>query len=436
MREAGLNEIHRLIREEEPPRPSTRLSSLGNEDSAAIAKAHSVAFEKLNRMVRGDLDWIVMKSLEKDRNRRYESATEFAADIENYLNDQPVLARPPSASYQLGKFARRNKAALITAALLFTVMLVGMVVSTWQAVLAAQSAAESKAVMEFFETRVLAAARPKEQVRGLGIDATIREAIDAAEPQIGEAFVDQPLIEASIRESLGKTYHYMGEHKIALAQHERTLALRKKVLGSEHPDTLESMRNLAVSYRFVGRYEEALALHESVLILRKKVLGPTHLSTLHSMAGLAVSYGDAGRHEEALALKNEVLDMKIKLIGAKHENTLESMHNLAYAYQKAGRHEEELVLYERTLDLRKEVLGSEHPSTLITMNSLAQSYWVAGRHEEAAKQWLDLIALEKREKSRELTSAIKGLVKLYQDSGKPDKAKEWQTKLDALNMAK
>jgi len=132
LRQAAFDEIRRLIKEEEPPRPSTRLST-----SAALAKvaaARRTEPGKLSAQVEGDLDWIVMKALEKDRTRRYETASSFAADVRRFLAEEPVEARPPSAWYRFRKFARRNKAALTTAALVAASLVAGLAASVWQAV--------------------------------------------------------------------------------------------------------------------------------------------------------------------------------------------------------------------------------------------------------------------------------------------------------------
>ena len=236
LRQAGIAEIHRLIREEEPSKPSTRLGSLSNEENTEIAGYHSIAPEKLNRLVSGDLDWIVMKALDKDRNRRYETATGFAADIENYLTDQPVTASPPSTSYRLRKFAKRNKASLTTAALLITTMLILIATSISQTFraeeqrkLAEQSAKDSKAVLRFFRNKVLLAPTSRSlMVGGLGINVTIREAVDVAEPQVEEAFKGQPLVEASIRSTLSVTYKQLGDQNAAKAQNQRALELRRQ----------------------------------------------------------------------------------------------------------------------------------------------------------------------------------------------------------------
>src|SRR5262249_17791813 len=132
LKEVEYPEILRIIKEEEPPRPSTRLSDSG-EALASISAQRHMEPAKLTKLMRGELDWIVMKSLEKDRNRRYETARDFAVDGQRYLNDEPVQACPPSAGYRLRKFARRNKGVLTATMLIAITLVIGMVVSAWQA---------------------------------------------------------------------------------------------------------------------------------------------------------------------------------------------------------------------------------------------------------------------------------------------------------------
>src|SRR5205807_4556046 len=127
-----LLEVLRLIREEEPPRPSTRLST--TEELPSIAANRGLEPRKLSGLIRGELDWIVMKALEKDRNRRYETVNGFAMDVQRYLADEPVLACPPSVTYRFRKFARRNKVALLTTAVVTAALILGTLVSTWQAI--------------------------------------------------------------------------------------------------------------------------------------------------------------------------------------------------------------------------------------------------------------------------------------------------------------
>ncbi len=301
--------------------------------------------------------------------------------------------------------------------------------------LAEKAAREARAVLGFFDTKVLAAARPKQQEGGLGIDATIRAAIDAAEPQIEETFPDQPLVEASIRSTMGTSYWYLGDAKAAIPQLERALELRKKelgvkdpltlksmtilansyqragrpqealdlreetlelereVLGAKHVDTLTSANNLSVSYREMGRSKEALALDEETLKLRKEVLGPEDPDTISSMGSLASSYERMGRGEESLALREEVLRLFRKVRGPEHPDTLTSMQNLANSYEAAGKLDEAIALKEKTLESRRKVQGSKHPDTLITMYSLGNSYSSAtDRWEEALALWEESLA--------------------------------------------
>ena len=178
---------------------------------------------------------------------------------------------------------------------------------------AEKSARESKAVLRFFSSNVLMVAKPKTVDGGLGNNVSVRKAIDAAEPQVRDAFANQPLIEASIRYTFGEAYGSLGEFNNALDQYELSFKLRENLLGPEHPDTLHSMNNLTTSYRDVGRPKEALELGEETLKLRKKLLGPEHPDTLDSMNNLAVYYNDAGRSDEAEILKKEEMELRNKL---------------------------------------------------------------------------------------------------------------------------
>jgi len=249
--------------------------------------------------------------------------------------------------------------------------------------LAEQAAREAKAVLGFFDTKVLAAARPKQQEGGLGIDATIRQAIDAAEPQIAKSFSDQPTVEATIRTTMGTSYWYLGDAKTAIPQLQRALALRLKKLGERAPETLQSMTILANSYQRIGRHGEALTMRVKTLALKQEVLGPQHIDTLTSASNLAVSFRGAQRFAEALALDEETLKLRKEALGSKHPDTISSMGSLASSYQFVGRHAEGLDLREKVLLLFKETLGPNHPDTLTAMQNVAHSYGIAGREEEA-----------------------------------------------------
>jgi serine/threonine protein kinase len=412
---ASFAEMQRLIREEEAPRPSTQLSALG-PSATELARKRGLDTRQLVQLLAGDLEWVVMKALEKDRARRYDTPGSFAEDIERYLRCEAILARPPSTAYKLKRFTQRNRAAVLTGLLVAAALLVGAASATWQAVVATQSKrdalaaaaaekeakeraqareAETKAVLEFVERRVFAATRPAGQEGGLGRDATIRQALVAALPFVENGFPDQPLIEARLRVTLGQSFSYLGEDGIAADQFQRARALYTRHLGPDHPDTLRSMRLLAHSYRALGRSADALALSEETLALCKARFGSEHPDTLRSMNCLASSYADLGRRSEALALREQTLArMKVQL-GPDHPDTLHSMYNLATSLAVLGRQTDALQLREETLALRRAKLGADHPDTLRSMNGVACSYAAFGRHLDAVALYEQTLARQK-----------------------------------------
>jgi tetratricopeptide (TPR) repeat protein len=175
-REAGFDEMRRIIREEEPPKPSTRLSTLGQASATASTNRKSDP-KRLSRLFRGELDWIVMKALEKDRNRRYETASAFAADVQRYLNDEAVLACPPSAWYRFGKFARRHRTVLLTSTLVAVALLAGAIIATWQAVLAGQAREQTQAEL---------AEKKKQYQRAEANFLKVLEAVDQLLTEVGQ----------------------------------------------------------------------------------------------------------------------------------------------------------------------------------------------------------------------------------------------------------
>jgi serine/threonine protein kinase len=415
LREAGYAELQRLIREEEPPRPSMRLSSRG-DSATALAGKRGLDVRRLAQLLAGDLDWAVMKALEKDRTRRYDTPRNFAEDIERYLRREPIVARPPSTVYKVKKFAQRHQAAVLTASALAAALLGGAAVATWQAVVATRAKqdalaaagaekeakelaqareAEAKTALDFLENRVFAAARPKGQPGGLGRAVTLHQAVEAALPFVEKSFANQPLVEARLRMTLGESFWYLGEAKKAAEQCQRSRTLYTEHLGPDHPDTLRSMHCLARSYAALGQFAEALELREETLARRKATLGPDHPDTLRSMHCLACSYADLGRRADALALREETLALMKTTLGPDHPDTLRSMYNLAISYAVLGRQAEALALREETLALMKATLGPDHPDTLRGMNGLACSYAALSRHADAVKLYEETLALQK-----------------------------------------
>jgi serine/threonine protein kinase/tetratricopeptide (TPR) repeat protein len=429
---AAYDELIRMIREEDPPKPSTRLSQ-ATQSLPAIAAQRKTEPARLSKMFRGDLDWITMKALEKDRTRRYESASGLAADVLRYLHDEPVTACPPSSGYRLRKFARKHRTGLAMAAIAALLLLAGLVSSTWQAIratraeeatrqalaaeaeqrrLAEQREAEARAVLNFVDQRVFAAARPEGLGGGLGREVTLRKAVESAVPYLAASFRDQPLVEARLRTTLGTSLLYLGEAKLAAEHLEIARELYAKGLGPDHPDTLSSMNSLAESYADLGRNADALKLREETLALCKARLGPDHRETLASMEGLASSYADVGRHTDALRLREETLALQKAKRGVDDPDTLHSMIYLAISYTDVGRNADALKLCEEALALQKARLGPDHPDTLTSMDNLATSYATLGRHADALKLREETLALRKGKLGPEHPKTLRSMTTL------------------------
>jgi serine/threonine protein kinase len=248
---------------------------------------------------------------------------------------------------------------------------------------ATESEGDTKAVLEFFQEKVLSAGRPEGLGGGLRKGLTLREAVDAAESDIAESFADRPLVAASIRATLGLTYWYLGDYPKAIEQHIRALELRRSKLGSDHPDVLTSRNNLALAYHSAGRIADAIRLHEQNLKLYEAKLGPDHPDTLHCCNNLAAAYLDVGRTADAIPLQERTLKQKEAKLGPDHPDTLQSRNNLAVAYRAVGRITDAIRLHEQTLKQREATLGPDHPDTMRSRNNLAVVYEAAGRIPDA-----------------------------------------------------
>jgi serine/threonine protein kinase/tetratricopeptide (TPR) repeat protein len=392
LRDAGYSEIERLIREVEPARPSTRLSALG-DSASAVAVNRATDAKRLGRLLAGDLDWIVMKALEKAPDRRYGSPGSFADDVERYLRGEAVVARPPSTAYRLRKFAARHSVAVAAVAAVTFSLVCGTAIATWQAMRAKgaertallardvagarlrqaqRSEARAKSVLKFFQDKVLSAARPKGQEGGLRRDATVREALDRAEPEIATAFAGEPLVEASIRNTLGVSYWYLGDHDKSLRQQELALAIRRTELGPEHQETIGAMNDLALALDRLGKFAEEQKILEVVVAVRRRTLGPADPMTLKSANNLATVLAMQGELEDAAKLSKETLEHQRKVDGSESMSTLRSMYNLAIMSRHLGRWAEARPLFDESINTLRRVFSPDHQDTLRAVNGLGE----------------------------------------------------------------
>ncbi|MBI3862452.1 MAG: serine/threonine protein kinase [Planctomycetia bacterium] len=391
LKEAALDELLRIIREEEPPRPSTRLSQTWSAERAARMKV-GPQLSALRALRFQELDCVIMKALEKDRTRRYETVSGLARDIQRYLADEPVEAHPPSVGYRLRKFARKNK-FLSSGAAVYVVAISGLTVWATRAEnLAGGNAAEANAAIAFLENQVFAAARPV-ALGGLGPEVTLRQAISEAEPKIDAAFRDAPLGEMNVRHVLGITYINLGDSGAAIRQLERSVEIRQARFGPNHINTLAGKNQLANAYTAAYRYSDAIALNEELLKKTKALLPNGNPLALNVLNNLGVNYYEVSRWTEALPLLEECVKLRKAKQGPDQPETLNSMVNLAGTYLKTGQTDKALALFEETLTLAKGKLGPDHYMTLTSLSRFATAYFDAGRpadaiplHNEALKR--------------------------------------------------
>ena len=476
LRRAGWHEIRRTIRETDPSRPSTRVTRNG-PDAIDAAGRRRLAPAKFASLLRGDLDWITMKALEKDRTRRYQTANALSLDVRRHLNDEPVAAGPPSTAYRMRKFARRHRVGVAASAALVVLLTAFVVVTAIQASRlarerdrASQEAATAKQVADFL-VGLFQVSDPSE---ARGNTLTAREILANGAQRIESSLQDQPGVRARLESTIGAVYTGLGLYadaepllRRALESQRRNLGdesaealstqnglanllwyqgrfqeaeplyrdvvqKRTRTLGAEHPATLKANWDLASLYIRQQRWDEAERLSLATLEAQRRVLGDTHPDTIGSKNHLQAVYFGQGRYAEAEPVATQVLEARRRILGEDHPDTITAMHNMATIYDDLGRFSDAEPLYERTVEARRRVLGVDHPATSRSLSRLASMYMKQQRYGEAEAALLEVFEAFVRSLGAEHTTtrgAIGQLVQLYVVTGRPDKAREWQSKL-------
>jgi len=407
-----------------------------------VSEQSPTPLAQLNRVWRGDLDTIVRKALEKDPERRYPSAHALAADVQHYLNREPIAARPASATYQFRKFAQRNRALVGGVAATLLALLLGVAGTTYGLLEMTRQRNDAQlqsritaAVNDFLNEDLLAPANPYNDPDR---DIRLREVLDRAGARIEGRFAHAPLVEAAIRETLGTTYRNLGEYDVAETHLRRALDLVQAGRGENDRRAIQIMLDLGDTFRLAARYDEAhefwqaaaaraieqwgpddpttlearndlgiLAkrrgqpeaaaetLHD-VLARRRRVLGNDHGATLVSMNTLGVTLEQLGRFDEAESLFRECVDRSRRVLGSEHPDTLTAISNLGLFYSRLDRYSEAEPLCLETLELRRRVLGEEHPETLIAMNNLGYLYCLEKRFDECEPLFVRVHAVRQR----------------------------------------
>jgi len=431
LRKIALDEFMRRLREEDPPTPSTKIRTQHPATSTELARKRQTDPLALTKQMRGDLDSIALKALEKDRSRRYSSPSDFAADIGRYVRNEAVLAVPPSVAYRARKFARRHRAALVTACAFALVLIAAAAISVWQSLRATKQrdradaqAAVAQAISNFLRNDVLSQASAATQ-SGPSTkpdpDLKVRTALDRAAARIGGKFAGQPEVEAAIRDTIGQTYMDLGLYPETRIQLERALELHRRTLGAENRKTLTTIDNLARTVFLLGKFSEAEALFSEALETQRRVLGPGDPDTLRSMTGVAFTYQAEGKYAQAEALSSQLLEIQRRVFGPEHPRTLGSMNNLGFLYADEGKYAQAEALDAQTLEMMRRVFGPEHPYTLLSMYNLAYAYRGHGKYGQAEPLLRQNLEMRRRVLGPEHPDTLFSMTELagvYQDEGK------------------
>ena len=433
----ALLEVLAIIRETEPPVPSVRLSASGDA-ATGISLQRKITPIKLRQILKGDLDWVVMKAIEKERPRRYETANGFAMDIQRFLNGEPVLAAPPSTLYKVNKFIRRNRTAVAAAALVLVALVLGIAGTTWglieaqhQQRIARTAAAEKERALRAEAARAEAeqAARKEaqEQTR-MALEAREQEAkakdraekrllqvekaneilasifdslnpeqiaasekplqqvlvenLDSAVEQLQDESIGDPSVVAGMRYRIAKSLSNLGQTEKAIPLFEQALKAFREHLGAEHLDTLKCLDSLSSALMGAGQTDKALPLAEETLELFKQHQGPKHLDTINAMNNLAMAYFFDGQLDKATPLLEEVHELAKSELGPEHSTTLGTMNNLGAAYNRT-QPDRAIPFFQESLELLERELGPQHPYTLFSMSNLGSAYLKVGKPESA-----------------------------------------------------
>lgn len=393
LRREGMMGLLRVIHQQEPAKPSTKVSTLGKGSSDA-ARLRRTGVHQLSNRLRGELDWIVLKAIEKDRTRRYDTASEFAAEIRRYLNDEPVLAGPPSSIYRFRKFAGRHKTALAVMALVFAGLSYGLIESNRQQVTLKQARDEAEAMtaslasqqvllkqardeaeaVTAFLASMLGSADPGE----MGREVTVRRVLDQAAGTIAERFPDQPGIRSRLMETMGEVYRRLGLFEQARSLQEGSLAILEDVRGPDHPDLVSSLNKLALVHWSLGDFAAARPLFERAIAITEQESGE---SSPGMLTNLAIVLEQTGDYEGARRRYNQALAMQEERLGPDSEGVARILNNLGILLKRTGNYDGAQRHYERALAIWEQALGPDHPEVASVLNNLAVLHGVTGNSD-------------------------------------------------------
>lgn len=407
LRSAGFDEMRRRIREDEPLRPSTRVSR-NDADSEVAARRRRTSAANLARELKGDLDWIVMKALEKDRTRRYSTPMELADDVARHMENEPVEASPPSTAYRVGKFVRRNKVAVAATATVAAALILGTIGTAVGMVRAQREARSSKQVIQLM-TEILGGLNP---AGTYGHTGSINEILDRGATQIDATLEDQPLVAAHLKELIGRVYMGLGEFQKARPVLEDAYAIRRAELGDDDPAVGDSLEIVGASRMLVGDYVPAIeALEEAIAVYRDSV-GLDHGAVGYTLSNICYVQWRMGNYAAAMDSCDRALENLEHYFGADHLSVSNPLFNKAIILRELGELEQARDLDERVLAIRERHLGPDHTAVGWALHDLALCHELLGDLDTARAMQQRALAIQERALGAESNAVSMSLTRL------------------------
>ncbi len=366
------------IRDAETPRPSSKLRA-SRDNTAMTAEHRGTGGPNLIRQLRGDLDSITLKALEKNRSRRYQSAADLAIDVKRHLDSQPVSAHPPAIVYRVRKWISRHRFASVIASAAL-IVLTSFVVSRMIELDRVSRERDRADRVTKFMTSMFKVSNPSET---RGREITAREILDKASGDITSGLGKDPELQAQMMQTMANVYYGLGLYSRAQTLYSRALQVRTRVLGPEHRDTLELMDSVAFMMATNGQFAQAEQLQRKVLGIDRRVLGPKDSHTLVAQDTLGTILYSEGRYQQAADVLSEAVARKSKVFGADAPITIVSLDNLANVFDGQGRYPEAEKLHRHAAEVRRRTLGPENPETLRLESNLASSLIHLAKYSEA-----------------------------------------------------
>lgn len=385
LQEAGLLEAHRLLMETDPPRPSDTVDQRSEGDSGRGVRPAP------QRRFRDELDWVVMRALEKDRERRYQSASELLEDLERFAAHEPVRAGPPSRMYRARKFVRRHRTGVLAASFIAAALISGAALAGVGFVQARAEARRAEAISDFL-TDMLASVRPDVDGRAV----TVRQILDEARGRLeaGE-FADDPGTEASIALVMGHSYEGLGQYDEAIALLQRSLTIRRANHGADDPLVYASAYRLGTALWKRGDLAEALEIRHEIAAMTERTFGSAHADHAESLSNLANTYADMGEFDRAEEYLRQAVDVGERLPGAEGELDLARfLNNLGTVLVDLGEYGAATEAFERAMSIRQRLMGEESESYVLTLVNLAGAQRGLGNLDAAVATYRQAIVLE------------------------------------------